>query len=137
MIQRIQSLYLLGVFLVCLGSLLYFFDIFSADFYSKNDQFLPILQSGILFLSSILAFFCIFLYKNRKKQFVLNRIIILFQLVLLSVLVYATLNSFGEKSFSEKSVLVVVPFVSIVLLFLANKAILKDENLVKSVDRLR
>lgn len=137
MIQRIQSLYLLGVCLVCLGGLLYFFDIFSADFYTKNDQFLPILQSGILFLSSILAFFCIFLYKNRKKQFILNRIIILFQLVLLSVLVYATLNSFGEKSFSEKSVLVVVPFVSIVLLFLANKAILKDENLVKSVDRLR
>jgi len=43
----------------------------------------------------------------------------------------------GEASVSEKGIAMFVPLVSIVLLVLANKAIKKDEDLVKSVDRLR
>jgi hypothetical protein len=43
----------------------------------------------------------------------------------------------GETSVSEKGIGSFLPFGSIVLLLLANHAIQKDENLVKSVDRLR
>jgi hypothetical protein len=43
----------------------------------------------------------------------------------------------GESNISEKGVGIFIPILSIVLLVLANKAIKKDEELVKSVDRLR
>ena len=43
----------------------------------------------------------------------------------------------GENDISEKGVGMFIPILSIVLLALANKAIKKDEDLVKSVDRLR
>jgi hypothetical protein len=43
----------------------------------------------------------------------------------------------GEASVSEKGIGMFIPIIVIVLLALANKAIKKDEDLVKSVDRLR
>jgi len=53
--------------------------------------------------------------------------------------IYRTLTVSGEASeiVSEKGIGMFLPIVSIVLLVLANKAIKKDEDLVKSVDRLR
>lgn len=84
-----------------------------------------------------LALISIFLFKNRKKQFVFNRINILCNLIILGVLVYWKLNSSGEVEISEKGVLVLVPLISIVFLFMANRAIRRDEQLVKSADRLR
>lgn len=57
--------------------------------------------------------------------------------ILLGVFSWRTLQSSGENSFSEKGVQLVVPFISIVFLFLANRAIRRDEELVKSADRLR
>lgn len=50
---------------------------------------------------------------------------------------YRLLSLSGETTVSEKGVGMFLPIVSIVLLVLANKAIKKDEDLVKSVDRLR
>jgi hypothetical protein len=43
----------------------------------------------------------------------------------------------GEAAVSEKGIGMFIPIASIVFLVLANKAIKKDEDLVKSVDRLR
>ncbi|HAE71723.1 MAG TPA: DUF4293 domain-containing protein, partial [Flavobacteriaceae bacterium] len=43
----------------------------------------------------------------------------------------------GESFLSEKGIGMFVPIISIVFLSVANKAIKKDEDLVKSVDRLR
>jgi len=57
--------------------------------------------------------------------------------VLLGVIVYQSQNLPGETAVSENGIGMFLPLVSIVLLALANKAIKKDEDLVKSVDRLR
>ncbi len=59
--------------------------------------------------------------------------------ILLGLFVYRTLTVSGEATeiVSEKGIGMFLPIVSIVLLVLANKAIKKDEDLVKSVDRLR
>jgi hypothetical protein len=43
----------------------------------------------------------------------------------------------GETAVSEKDIGMFIPIIVIVLLAIANKAIKKDEDLVKSVDRLR
>jgi ABC-type polysaccharide transport system permease subunit len=66
------------------------------------------------------------------------RLNILLNLILLGLFVYRSLNLSGETSFvSEKGIGMFLPIIAIVLLVLANKAIKKDEDLVKSVDRLR
>lgn len=135
MIQRIQTVHLLVVAIIS-GVIPYFFPIA----FLKNNA-LDVSTNTIFAIGfgliSLLALISIFSFKKRKKQFVINRINILFNLILLGVLAYRVLNSSGENSFSEKGVSVFVPIISIVFLFLANKAILRDENLVKSADRLR
>ena len=78
----------------------------------------------------------IFKFNKRQLQFVLGRIIILINLFLLGILIYLSLNISGEVS-SEKGIGMFLPIVVILFAFLANKAIKKDEDLVKSVDRLR
>ena len=88
-------------------------------------------------LSALLVLIAIFMFKNRKLQFVLNRLNILVNLFLLGLLLYYLLNLPGEVAISKKGIGVFLPVVNVLLLVLANKAIQKDENLVKSVDRLR
>lgn len=133
MIQRIQTIYLLVVALVS-GVLPFFFPIDH-----KESLFKTLTTTiAVLFpLVAVLALISLVSFKNRKKQFVLNRINILCNLILLGVLAYQKLKSSGESDISVKGVLVLVPTISIVFLFLANKAIHRDENLVKSADRLR
>ena len=52
-------------------------------------------------------------------------------------MLYQSLNVSGGAKSPEKGIGMFLPLVSIVFLVLANKAIKKDEDLVKSVDRLR
>ena len=94
--------------------------------------------SGFTFYgAALLALISIFLYKNRQNQFVLNRLNIILNLILLGLFVYRSLTLSGEEVASEKGIGMFIPILSIVLLVLSNRAIQKDENLVKSVDRLR
>jgi len=91
----------------------------------------------VLCLSGALSFVTIFLFKKRSLQFILGRVNIILNLILLGVFVYQSLTLSGESDFSEKGIEKLIPIVSIVFIALANKAIKKDEQLVKSVDRLR
>jgi hypothetical protein len=126
MIQRIQTIYLLIVSII--SGVFSFYSIGSIGDWTTL---------GLLGASFLLAITSIFLFKNRQNQFVLNRINILCNLILLGVFSWRVLQSSGENSFSEKGVQLVVPFISIVFLYLANRAIHRDEELVKSADRLR
>lgn len=59
----------------------------------------------VLFLiSALLAIMAIVLFKNRKLQFVLNRLNIIFNLTLLGVFVYRLLTLTGEAQVSEKGI---------------------------------
>jgi len=89
-------------------------------------------------LSTTLSLLSILSHKKRQQQFVMGRLNIILNLILLGLFVYRTLNlSGGTASVSEKGIGMFLPIFSIVFLVLANKAIKKDEDLVKSVDRLR
>ncbi len=92
---------------------------------------------GLIFVSIGLTIISILTFKKRQMQFVLNRLNIISNFVLLGVFVYRSLTLSGETLVSEKGIGVLLPIISIVLLAMANKAIKKDEDLVKSVDRLR
>ena len=137
MIQRIQTIYLLLTFLVT-GVLLFFVPLWTINgkaFYFMQDQVYTIL----LGLSTMLTIISIISYKKRQNQFVMGRLNIILNLILLGLFVYRSLNLSGEtvNVVSEKGIGMFLPIVAIVLLVLANKAIKKDEDLVKSVDRLR
>lgn len=136
MLQRVQTIYLVLAAAVSAGLSMYLpygLDKDAVALYSKTEPFLLTMFVG----SAILSLISVFLFKNRKLQFVLGRINILLNFILLGVFVYWSLTVSGEAHVSEKGIGMIIPVISIVLLVMANKAIKKDENLVKSVDRLR
>jgi hypothetical protein len=136
MLQRIQTVYLFIAFLLS-GVLIFFVSLWS------NDAGQPVYVEDVLLAlalfmgSAVLSLVTIFLFKNRKLQFVLGRVNILLNFILLGVFVYWSLTLPGEMEISEKGIGMFVPVLSIVFLVLANKAIKKDEDLVKSADRFR
>ena len=143
MIQRIQTIYLLLASLVS-GGLIFVFNlwktlkeqIFVLDLF-KEGLFTLNVVPFMFITSSLLSIGAIFLFKDRKLQFVLGRVIILINLILLGLLIYLSLNLSGETMVSEKGIGMFLPVLAILLIVFANKAIKKDEDLVKSVDRLR
>jgi hypothetical protein len=136
MIQRIQTIYLLLAFVTT--SVLPFF---TPLWFMKNEAAYYFMQNQIyvivLGLSTTLSLLSIVSYKKRQNQFVLGRLNIILNLILLGLFVYHSLTLSGETAVSEKGIGMFLPILTIVLLALANKSIKKDEDLVKSVDRLR
>ena len=144
MIQRKQSIYLLVAGIIS-GGLTFLVNLWATqtnhaihviDLFS-SDSFLEKMVPVSFFISALVSIAAIFLFKNRQLQFVLNRLNILINLFLLGILIYLSQTLSGEASVSEKGIGMFFPIIVILLLFLANKAIKKDEDLVKSVDRLR
>lgn len=137
MIQRIQTLYLVLSFIIT-GVLPFVFPLWSTVD-GKEYLFMQNQLYVILFgLSTTLSLLSIISYKKRQHQFVIGRLNIILNLILLGLFVYHSLNLSGETpAVSEKGIGMLLPILAIVLLGFANKAIKKDEDLVKSVDRLR
>ena len=133
MIQRIQSLFLLICSIVNLAYCyqLYFgYDI--AMFFLDMKSNIPF-EVILLFplIISVISFYTIFKYKNRQTQFVLNRLSIILCFIFVGILIFMfdIISSFEWIN--------LVPLFSIVLLVLANRAIKKDEDLIRSIDRIR
>lgn len=141
MLQRIQTVYLILAFITS-GVLPFVFPLWKETLgpaAAKELYFMGHTGYAILFgLSTSLALLSIMFYKKRQHQFVINRLNMILNLILLGLFLYRSLNlSGGPVTVSEKGIGMFLPIVSIVFLVLANKAIKKDEDLVKSVDRLR
>lgn len=144
MLQRIQSLFLfLGI--IISGGLSLFFsfwknngdkEFFILDLLKEGDWRMLSIPVSFL-LSTMLSVISLGLFKNRKQQIKLNRFNLVVNLYLLGIIVYLLLSLSGESQISEKGIGLFLPVLVIVCLVLANKAIQKDEELVKSVDRLR
>jgi peptidoglycan/LPS O-acetylase OafA/YrhL len=137
MLQRIQTVYLIFVF-IFVGVLPFFIPLWSINgiqpyFFIQNMIYIVI--NAVI---SVLTLVSIFSFNNRQNQFVINRLNIILNLILLGLFLYHLLNLSGEtQKVSEKGVGIFLPIVAIVLLVFANKSIKKDEDLVKSADRLR
>lgn len=137
MIQRIQTVYLILTFLM-IGLLPFIFPLWTLsdgkEYFFMQNQFYVIFFG----LSTAITIYSIISFKKRQTQFVANRLNIVLNLILLGLFVYHSLNLSGEAPVvSEKGIGMFLPILAIVFLVLANKAIKKDEDLVKSVDRLR
>ena len=136
MIQRIQSFYLLIVAILA-GILPFFFNLWinidGVEVFADHEMIISI----AFYIITVLAIWSIVQFKNRKTQFVINRLNMILNVFLLGFFVYRSLNLSGEALVSEKGIGMLIPVFSIIFLVLANRAIKKDEDLVKSVDRLR
>ena len=144
MIQRIQSVYLLLATLVS-GGLIFVFNLWITELGDKffvidsfnSGNVLLVTMAVLFFVSALISGITIFVFKNRQLQFVLGRLTILINFFLLGILVYFSQNLSGGIQVSEKGIGLLIPIFTIFLVVMANKAIKKDEELVKSVDRLR
>lgn len=133
-LQRIQTIYLLFVFLIQLAGF-----IFLPQRLLYSGVSVEVNQSYILLISNLLLivvpFWNIFQFRNRKRQFVLNRVLLL---IILGVLLNQCIGYFNSDSNESHQLLAcVVPMLTIIFLSLANKAIKRDEDLIRSADRLR
>jgi len=151
MIQRIQTLFLLGVAvlsgLMLTGDLIMMDSgsgtLFSINFTGLTEEGGRILQrlwplTFLLALVPVLALVALFLYRKRTLQMRVTMIVLLLSLGTL------LLGAFYVVMFERKIDITVLwkvralfPLVSAILAWLAYRAILKDELLVKSYDRLR
>lgn len=136
MMFRVQTYYLIACLFIS-AVLPFIFPLWKISS-GKSIYFMTDFTLVILFgLSTTVSLLSILSHKKRQQQFVMGRLNIILNLILLGLFVFDTLTASGETAISEKGVGMFLPIFSIVFLVLANKAIKKDEDLVKSVDRLR
>ena len=131
MIQRIQSIYLLIISLISISSYLIFpkLNLTLSDLSFMNYLVIPYLCLGFF-----VSFFNIFLFKNRGLQLIINKIHLLIHLLVLIIFFYLI---YQKKINYSDIQWIITPISSVIFLFLANKGIKSDEDLIRSVDRLR
>jgi len=136
MLQRVQTIYLVIVFIFS-GILSLVFPLWT----NSKGELIYAPHSGMIIglfgISAALAAYATIAFNNRMRQFVVNRLNMILNVLLLGLFVFRSLNLSGETEVSEKGIGMILPILSILFLTLANRAIKKDEDLVKSVDRLR
>ncbi len=145
MIQRIQSLFLL------LASVA-FFSLFELDFASSNVAHAQLLQDNIFEIQDhvalmalagiggVLALVAIFLFRNRPLQMKLGYAGMVAAVLVIVVAIVLFMNASQNMATDikvEDELGVFAPPVALLFIILANRFIKKDENLVKSMDRLR
>lgn len=144
MLQRIQTLYLLAV--TALMAVLCFVPLATYTVDGVEGQFVAFdfWWVGVLFvLCSLLSFVVIWLYKNRMAQI---RLLCAEIVLLTGAQVFAVWYAIritrivaveGSIAMSSITTPTFFPLVSIILVWLAIRAIWKDERLVRSLDRIR
>lgn len=135
MIQRIQTVFLLLVLLLNIGFL--FTPLFAEAMAYPNDWLL-FLITGSLTLSSVLSLLAIFQYKNRKLQSKNVLISMIGQVTALGSAagILFSLGAINTGALGEIGSILLL-LLGWICQFLANRAIKKDEELIKSMDRIR
>ncbi len=135
MIQRIQSVYL---FLVILSNAIAAFTM--GELLNKVASFIENFEIEYVIyfvLIAVLSLWSLITFKKRSFQLKIGRLNLFLNFVALGFLTYWLLILPGEINFSEKGIGLVTPVISIVFIVLAQKAIKRDDELVKSADRFR
>ena len=153
MLQRIQSLFLfiiVGISIADLFLPLAFFDgtMLNCQLFCLNvvdvangkiiDSVMSFPLMIVMAIIVSITITIIFSYKNRIRQMKLCKLNILLNIVFMVVLFwYADTLEKLSGAIAQYAMGAFLPLASVVLLFLTNRSIKKDEELVKSTDRLR
>ena len=118
MLQRIQTIYLI-LAAVITGVLPFIFPLWKeqvgteiVDFYFMKEMS----YVALFGLSTALSVVSIISFKKRQNQFVMGRLNIILNLILLGLFVYRLLTLSGETTVSEKGIGMFLPIVAIVFL---------------------
>jgi glucan phosphoethanolaminetransferase (alkaline phosphatase superfamily) len=155
MIQRIQSLYLTIIIILSLlllnGGILNFTDgsgnslkLSSAGILTDQNQKIvsqvfaawPLTSLQVLII--LISLVAVLMFRNRKKQMFLTRL-----LIVLSAVLIAAISWFGFKTYHDLKMILhpgikmALPVLILLFSILAFRGIHKDDQLVKSYDRLR
>lgn len=152
MIQRIQSVYLvLAIAAIC------FFLTLPIAYFQKSNELYALFHYGLVkiksseniivyynlattiltFLIALLLLYTLLLYRNRPKQIKLCHIINFLLLVIMGSTIWQLFRTrFGFDETSIKWVFF-IPVAALILVWLAQRNIKKDEELVRSADRIR
>lgn len=149
MIQRIQSLFL---FAIAGTSTILILKPFETVKDSAGTYFVSLMPGALInivkpviyapmainFIIIALSLYTIFKYKNRRKQIKFCQIILALSTILIgNMFVFTFLNTPNETAIVDYTKYAFIPAINIVLAFFARWFIKKDDNLVRSADRIR
>ena len=131
MIQRIQTIFFLLASISSIA-IIYYVPVLNNGIneFLLKDHF--VYSRVSLLFSAILSLYCIFLYKNLKKQKLMSSFARLMVTISLFLLVYV--DSQKKLMIDTGFFLLILPFI---FLFVANLYIKRDQKLIKSADRIR
>ena len=131
MIQRIQTVFLIINFFFL--SILYFF--LPLDFFDVNIFNLKTLieVKFYIILCGLLTFLSVLLFKKRTKQLLINKIQIFLHIIYSLIIII----DFTVYKSSNSLINMLIPTFCLIFISLANKFIKRDEDLIKSIDRIR
>ena len=137
MIQRIQSVYLL---LAAMAIILFLFVPFGVITYNDETMILKgkmnIILIVMIALIAFIAFISIFLYKNRVVQLRVVLANCILSAVFIGFMVFGvTMHVLNDEYKPQPGI--ALPIFVLIFNFLAHRSIKHDENLVRSMDRLR
>jgi len=154
MIQRVQTLYL--VLAIIALTLLFFFPlaelgINSDNFYTfrfnglfeqtAKGEIMTISTSAlviIIVINILISILAIFAFKNRQLQIRMCVFNIVFLLCSMGIIYFYIAFPFAKfKTILDFKVFALMPLVAAILSFMAIRAIQKDEDLIKSIERIR
>lgn len=134
MLQRIQTVYMGLAALLTIALVLLF------PLYTNLETVVMATDNSVVFFffgfcsGGLLA--NIFNFKKRRLQVVLNRIIMFGFLITLGFAITDMIGS-GDANNVTFGLALLAPPLGVILVFLANRGIKKDENLIKSSERIR
>lgn len=148
MIQRVQTLFLLGIALLSLALLFIPFEQVNVaenkymlslmpgclKAMVKPFVYVPIALNAVIFGLSL---YTIFKFNRRKKQMKFAQLLMVLSVLLMGSLFTMSFLKVEDPAVVEYKFAAFIPAVNIVLAFLARMFIKKDEELVKSADRIR
>jgi peptidoglycan/LPS O-acetylase OafA/YrhL len=152
MLQRTQTLFLLGVFILSLFLLtgpIARFTLDGSEYVLKHSglfdaqgeklEFATWPLSTISIFVAVLAFLNIFLYRHRIRQMRIAIFLILINLGMLGMMFFYTFMARGhlEGALVLHQWRFLVPPISMILLYFAFRRIRRDELLVKAFERIR
>jgi len=157
MIQRIQSIYLLlstisisTLYFRPLAEIFAFNQLNVLKVFELKALGLVEIASGKTVLASLpvvillgiiaaLSFISIFLYKKRKLQIRILRInmLLIIGLAVLGYYYFTLISELFNLVLTKYSPPLILPLIALLFIFLAKRAINRDEKLVRSLDRIR
>tara|TARA_B000000475_G_scaffold59707_1_gene47254 strand:+ start:119 stop:514 length:396 start_codon:yes stop_codon:yes gene_type:complete len=131
MIQRIQSIYLLvaAIAMTLISFKVPVYTLNESMFMAQDDTKMFILT----IVGAIFSLLGLFMFKNRKFQMKLIRLTVLIQMII-GVRLFMLFNKFEVAL--NNTLLFLMAF-SLIALIMAYRGVKKDDDLVRSVDRIR